>query len=300
VKQFLESNPDDRGNAIAEYVFLENCEKYAHAKKFGKTSIRHSPLVIRLGALVLSMMGNGGDVYDLVAKACGLPCARSLRNYRAHSVNEPDGILYSQLEAAREIFNEKEGDSSPTSWQRSVRLAWDEMTVKGRFSVNHHTGKLIGVANDAFEQSVIAREWAALAGTAEEEKDGEERKVVVPQATQHFLAVIATTMKAGYKQHIFVARYGVKKTNYEFLARRVCEISCALYDYGFVVRLMGNDGATENRAVTKLLADVSAQDVLSSRFSPTELAGLNLNFKIAFSHPSPACRDIFWWQSIQE
>ena len=79
--------------------------------------------------------------------------------------------------------------------------------------MNHHTGKLIGVANDAFEQSVIAREWAALAGTAEEEKDGEERKVVVPQATRHFLAVIATTMIAGYKQHIFVARYGVKKTN---------------------------------------------------------------------------------------
>jgi hypothetical protein len=289
VKQFLESNPHQRGNAIAEYVFKENCQKYLQAKKFGRTSIRHSPLVIRLGALVLSMMGNGGDVYDLVAKACGLPSARTLRNYKSHSVNEPDGILYSQLEAARELFNEKHGDSSPTSWQRSIRLAWDEMTVKGRFSVNHHTGKLIGIANDAFESSIIAREWAALAEKGDEKEDEE---IVVPETTKHFLAVIATTMKAGYKQHIFVARYGVKKTNFEFLARRLPEISCALYDYGFVVRLMGNDGATENRAVTKILANISARDVLSTKWTAAELKGLNLDFKIAFKHPSPACRDV--------
>lgn len=295
VQKFLDSNPNDRGNAIAEYVFKENCIKYQQAKKFGRTSIRHSPLVIRLGALVLSMMGNGGDVYDLVAKACGLPSARSLRNYKSHSVNEPDGILYSQLEAAREIFNKKQSDEregDPTSWHRSVRLAWDEMTVKGRFSVNHHTGKLIGIANDAFETSVIAREWAALAGTEDDADDSEITEVVVPQATRHFLAVIATTIKAGYKQHIFVARYGVKKTNYEFLARRLPEISCALFDYGFVVRLLGNDGATENRAVTKILANISAQDVLSTKFSATELQGINLNFKIAFNHPSPACRGV--------
>jgi hypothetical protein len=112
--------------------------------------------------------------------------------------------------------------------------------------VNHHTGKLIGIANDAFESSVIAREWAVLAGTVEAEKDeGEECKVVVPQATRHFLAIIATTLQAGYKQYVFVARYGIKKTNYKFLACQLCEISWALYDYGFVVRLMGNDGATE-------------------------------------------------------
>ena len=158
--------------------------------------------------------------------------------------------------------------------------------------MNHHTGKLIGIANDAFKTSVIAREWAALAGTEDDADDSEITEVVVPQATRHFLAVIATTIKAGYKQHIFVARYGVKKTNYEFLARRLPEISCALFDYGFVVRLLGNDGATENRAVTKILANISAQDVLSTKFSATELQGINLNFKIAFNHPSPACRGV--------
>ena len=81
-----------------------------------------------------------------------------------------------------------------------------------------------------------------------------------------------------------MARYGVKKTNFEFLARRLKEIPS--------VNLLGNDGATENRAVTKLLANISARDVLSKKFQPTELAGLNLDFKIAFKHPSPACQDI--------
>jgi hypothetical protein len=145
------------------------------------------------------------------------------------------------------------------------------MTVKGRFSVNHHTGKLIGIANDTFESSIIAREWAALAEKGDEKEDDEGIEIVVPETTKHFLAVIATTMKAGYKQHIFVARYGVKKTNFEFLARRLPEISCALYDYGFVVRLMGNDGATENRAVTKILANISARDALSTKWSAAEL-----------------------------
>jgi hypothetical protein len=59
---------------------MSSFEKYQQAKKFGNTSICHSPLVIRLGALVLSMMDNGGDVYDLVVKACGLPSTQSLRN----------------------------------------------------------------------------------------------------------------------------------------------------------------------------------------------------------------------------
>lgn len=77
-----------------------------------------------------------------VAKACGLPSARSLRNYKSQSVNEPDGILYSQLKDAQDIFNQKYPSYPPMGWSRMVRLAWDEMTVKGQFSVNYHTGKL--------------------------------------------------------------------------------------------------------------------------------------------------------------
>ena len=230
--------------------------------------------------MVLSKMGNGGDCYDLVAKACGLPSARTLRNYKSASENEPDGILYSQLEAAQQHFNEKNPNYPSDSFLRFVRLAWDEMTVKGRFSVNYHSGKLVGILEDAFEESVISREWAALSA----DPDSEKNDIVAPQATRYFLAFIATTISNNSKQHILVARYGVKKINFEFLARRLKEIPS--------VNLLGNDGATENRAVTKLLANISARDVLSKKFQPTELAGLNLDFKIAFKHPSPACQDI--------
>ena len=83
VSRFLNSDPNDQTNAIADYVFRENVRKYQQAKLHGHTSIRHSPLVIWLGALILNKMGNGGDLYDLVAKCMGMPSSCSLRNFTA-------------------------------------------------------------------------------------------------------------------------------------------------------------------------------------------------------------------------
>jgi hypothetical protein len=57
------------------------------------------------------------------------------------------------------------------------------------------------------------------------------------------------------------------------------------------VSQIGNDGAVENRSAAKYTATVSAADYLPTKFTADELQGLNLDFPIAYSHPSPACTD---------
>jgi hypothetical protein len=66
VTAFLESSSDD-DTAIAEYVFREHVAKYKQAKPKGIRTIRHSPLVIRLGIAVRKAMGYSGGLYDLLA-----------------------------------------------------------------------------------------------------------------------------------------------------------------------------------------------------------------------------------------
>jgi hypothetical protein len=94
VKRFLLSDPNDRTAAIAEYVFTEACMKHHQAKLYGRKSIRHSPLVIRLAASVYSAMGNAGGGYDLLARCFNLPTGRTIRNYTDNTASKPDGILY--------------------------------------------------------------------------------------------------------------------------------------------------------------------------------------------------------------
>lgn len=61
--------------------------------------------MIRLGALIYQKMGNGGDLYNLVAKIMGLPTDRTIRRYKSSSVDAPDGVLLSNIDAARIKFD---------------------------------------------------------------------------------------------------------------------------------------------------------------------------------------------------
>jgi hypothetical protein len=129
------------------------------------------------------------------------------------------------------------------------------MHTKGRFSVNHHTGELVGISKDEFELSVvIEREFKELTANIEDENEDVE-VLSVPQPTKKFIVFIATTINAKKeKQHIVVARYNLSNVTTDFMARRLNEIPATLFDYGFVVTNCGNDGATELRAATHLLA----------------------------------------------
>lgn len=295
VAKYLAADGDNT-NAAAEFIFRESVRKYQDAKTKHASSVRHSQLVIRLGALIYQKMGNGGDLYNLVAKIMGLPTDRTIRRYKSSSVNDPDGVLLSNLEAARLKFDLSHPGCDKDDFKRHVSLAYDEMSVKGRFSVNYHTNTLVGIADDAFERSVIEREFELLAAdwkNGDEDCEDDDSKITVPEATKYFLGFMATTLDAstGSKQHIFTARYGVKKTQYTFLARRLKEIPAILYNYGFIVTQIGNDGAIENRTVSKFTATITAADILPAKFTEHELRGLNLDFPIAYQHPSPACEN---------
>ena len=51
------------------------------------------------------------------------------------------------------------------------------------------------------------------------------------------------------------------------------------------------DGASENRSTFKRLATISARWFFQEFFGDDELAGLPLDFKIAFDHPCPIYKD---------
>jgi hypothetical protein len=95
LKVFLEAEvgPD----SIAEYLIEESFRKQKIAKRLGRTAIRHDPLAIRLGIIVRNKMGYHGGLYDLLAKIAGLPCDRTLNQYKVPNSNDPDGFIYSTV-----------------------------------------------------------------------------------------------------------------------------------------------------------------------------------------------------------
>ena len=186
VSRFLASDPNDRTNAIVEFVFRDSVKKYQDAKRRHASGVRHSPLVIRLRALIYQKMCNGGDLYNLVAKIMGLPTYRTIRRYKSSSVNAPDGVLLSNIDAARLKFDLDHPDCPKDDFKHHVTLAYDEMLVEGQFSVNYHTNTLIGIADNAFERSVIEREFEALAANWKDDVEEDECEITVPEPTKYF------------------------------------------------------------------------------------------------------------------
>ena len=292
IANFLGSDPNDKNAAIAEYVFREACQKYKQAKSHGRTSISHSALVIRLGIAVYKKMGYAGGMYDLLARCAGLPTARNLRYYTSSASSVPFGVIPDNLDVARQSFDEQHPNCESLDMRRACVLSWDEMHTKGKFNFNHHTGELIGVSQDCFDRGVIASEFSVLDPKSSDD-DIAEKDIVVPEPCKHYLAFIATTLSTGTrKQHIFAARYNLKNGTPEFIAKRLLELPAILFDYGFVVIWLGNDGANENRTASSLLANISAKEILLQHYSADELKGLPIDFNIAYQHPSPGCEDI--------
>lgn len=58
-------------------------------------------LAIRLGIIIQNKMGYHGGLYHLLAKIAGLPCDRTLSQYKVPNSNDPDGFMYGT------VMNEK-------------------------------------------------------------------------------------------------------------------------------------------------------------------------------------------------
>lgn len=87
------------------------------------------------------------------------------------------------------------------------------------------------------------------------------------------------------KHEFIVARYGLKSVDTEFLIPTIKELILALCHYGFIVNDIVGDGASENRSTFKLLATITAREILSKHFDATYLKDLPLHIKVAFEYP---------------
>jgi len=236
-------------------------------------------------------MGNAGGIYDLLARCFNLPSSRNLRHYTENTASEPDGILFRNLLAAQVCFNGRNSGCASDDHKRAVALKLDEMHIRGRFGVDFKTNQVVGISADALEKSVIEREFNELIRLETEGDDSME--VSVPEPNKKYLVFVATLLdKNKPKQQVVVARYGLRKPSAEFIAQRLLELPAILYNYGFVVRHIGCDGAAEIRSALHLVENVSAKDVLGDVFTPEELSGLPMDFMVGYSHPSEGCEGI--------
>ena len=274
-------------DSIAELAFRQSVETHRIACDKGAQAVRHSSLMIRLGALTLQSMGLKGGLFDLVAKIAGFPSSRQLRRYTVSNSNDPDGIMHDNCKRARDIFNGMFPDADPDAYERHCALAFDGMKVKARFGVGRNTNEIVGIDNHAFDEDVILRELKELEAE-EESTDGDGTKLGI---ANNFLVFIATTWTSKGKICFLAARYGKKSVTAPFLVRTLRECILALAFYGFIVDTLAGDGASENRATFKLLATISARDILRTIYSEEELKGLPLDFKIGFRHPHRRYRD---------
>lgn len=144
---------------------------------------------------------------------------------------------------------------------------------------------MVDVAEDAFEENVIKAKLEALEKTAKE-KD-ETKKMVIPEMAKHFLVFIATTWQSGQKHQFLVAWYALSTIKAPFLVREIKKNALLLSFYGFIMDTIVGDGASENRSAWKMLADISARDILLREWTEEELEGLPLDFNIGFAHPHP-------------
>ncbi|EJK64027.1 hypothetical protein THAOC_15281 [Thalassiosira oceanica] len=285
---FVEKN-DLSHNSIAEYAFEQSVAKHIRAKRSGAKSVRHCPLMIRLGAIICQKMGYSGGLYNLIAKIAGLPDARTVRRYTVTNSNDEDGIMHSNCNEARIRFNNEHDNEPRTSFQRHGVLAFDSMHTKGRFGISRNTNELIAVADDAFEEDVIMTELNALDKAASSDGDDADMEKKLPVMSKHFLVFIFTTWSADTKIQFLVARYALPTIKSPFLTREIGKVIMSLVQYGFIVNTVTGDGASENRACFKGLATLTARQVLAKNghWSENELEGLPLDFKIGFEHPHP-------------
>jgi hypothetical protein len=148
------------------------------------------------------------------------------------------------------------------------------------------------MTEDALDKSILEREFNELISLQKE--DGEDvEEVSVPEPNKKFLVFVATIAdKNQTKQQVVVARYGIRNASSEFIARRLLEIPATLYEYGFVVKHIGCDGATEICSALHYVGNVTANDIFNDVFTPDELRGLPMDFVVGCRHPSEGCEDV--------
>ena len=179
------------------------------------------------------------------------------------------------------------------------------MSCKGRLVVGYHNNEMVGVAKDAFNKDIILAELEERSAMDEDgdetpehskkcQEEAKEKKATIPSLAKHFLVVIATTISASAKhKHTFlVARYGLSSIDADYLDDVLGKSYIALAKDGWIAVQVTGDGASENRSYFKKKATISARDVFDGHYDEEEtLAGLPLDFKIAFPHPDKYLRD---------
>ena len=272
-------------DGIVAYAFKESVRKHRMAREKGHRSVRHCPLMIRLGCVVHRKMGYAGGLYDFVAKIAGLPSDRSIRRYKVPNSNDPNGFMHGNGRMARDQFKHKHPNADMFAFERHVTVAMDAMHSKGRFGVNHHTNELMSIANNAFDEDVIEQEMKQL--QRNDINEGEMSEMVLPEMAKHFLVFSATSWSSKGRFQFLVARYGLKTITSSFLVPIIQQHSVTLAVYGWIVDTIVGDGVSKNRAAFKQLATIPAREIFENQFSDEDLSGLPLDFKIGFPHPSP-------------
>ena len=192
----------------------------------------HDPVMIRLGSTIRKAMGYKGGLYDLVAKIAGLPSDRHLRRINVSNSNDPDGIMHRCCQRAEEIFVQQNPGADMMDLGCHTIVSFDAMHMKTRFGISRNTNRLVGMADDAFDEDVLLRELTALEKNTDAKENAEAK---LPDMANHFLVMIATTWSTEGKIQFLVGRWGLKTIIGPWLVQCMEKVIMTLAFYGFIV-----------------------------------------------------------------
>lgn len=128
-------------DSLASMIFSKSVRSQRQAKMGGTKSVRHLPLMIKLGCKVLQKVK--APLYKILTKAFSLSSRSQLYKYHAPGTSAPDGIQHEQMHQHQCKMEQLYPSLPWWAWERHGSLSFNAMTVKESLMFDFNTQVLV-------------------------------------------------------------------------------------------------------------------------------------------------------------
>ena len=150
-------------NDLSRLIFKECCMNMRKTiddpKK--KNGIRYSPLLLRHATVLRNKLKD--DKYSFLAKTFGYPSTTTLNRYSSSSWKDENGLCNKVLDVKRSDFEQSNKCLDRLDFERTGSLSQDAMMTKEKLCFDKHGMRIVGTADDAFNENGIDMELKLLA-----------------------------------------------------------------------------------------------------------------------------------------
>jgi len=295
VRDCLESAMEEGSDALEIWdSILKNVKRVAENggsdNKFARRSFRYPDCILRLACTLLNRTGR--DTYEELAELFFLPGLRTVQKARnVAGENTEGGVILHALRHASQLAR----DGKWAEAERVVVLCFDAMKVRNGLVFRADTLELIGM-EDSANLNPVLREFVAWSADGPPSAD-------LPLATDYIVWYMSNLGNSKENRiRLPIARWAQGPTNSLDVDAMCREVYSECRNYGFDVRFLVCDGASENRKFIKSRGVTLKTIIASARDSQnqplkakyeSELAGLGKNSDSFLNHPvailAPGC-----------